>query len=227
MLMKKYIFAFFLIGPTLAISAQQYKVISNQADNLNRSVRSLPGNEFNGISGTPYFDENFYDVIVQGIGESKDKLRYNPYKDEMEFERDGVIYYLDKKDNTEIQFKDIRGTIYKYMNYSLEKISEKGYLREVYYSDKFNVYAKESMMLDNGQLKDNYGKGETKFSFKKGAQIYILQQGNQFSKMTLTANGLGKLFNHKKVTEFVKTNKLNLKDERQLARALDFVEKNQ
>lgn len=97
----------------------------------------------NKIEGSQYIDEQFHPSSFSCLSEVTPPIRYNVYKEEMEFIFEGKLYYLNKNENCEITLSN---NTYKYIiNYDNKKSN--GYLVILNNSKdlKYILYKKEKV----------------------------------------------------------------------------------
>ncbi len=78
------------------------------------------------IEGNPYIDKNFMPATISKYN-SEVNLRYNASKDEMEYMKNGEVYYLNKIDGQQINFKN--GRIFICTKYDFDDNLFFGYLQ--------------------------------------------------------------------------------------------------
>ncbi len=97
---------------------------TNYANWIISTNNNLTEVKSNNIVGSEYIDANFYSSIFSCISEVTPPIRYNAFKEEMEFVLEGKLYYLNKNENCELT---INNNTYKYfINY--DKKENNGYL---------------------------------------------------------------------------------------------------
>lgn len=163
-----------------------------------------------------YIDSNYYNAILNGNEKASEKLRYNALEDEMEFIRNGKRFFMDKANSMEVVFDDPNKTVYKSFEYSVGKVKYNGYLKELYKSDKFSLYKKESIIRDFDKAKDNFAVNSGQMVYKNDAIVYLLKKGDDFIKVPRSVNALSKSVNNSDLILFVKKNNLDLSKESHL-----------
>ena len=98
------------------------------------------GNEVDekNIEGSPYFTTTFLPATVTGY-EGMFLLRYNAYKDEMEFQSEGKILFVIKSDSMEVNFTNSKKN-YKYTLYNSDKGNVKGFLVKLSTGEKVSLF---------------------------------------------------------------------------------------
>ncbi len=177
----------------------------------------------NRIEGSPYIDNTFYSSTFTCISEATPPIRYNTYKEEMEFMVDGKLYYLNKNENCELT---INNNTYKYfVNY--DNMNNDGYLVILTKSkdSKYILYKKEKV-----KFVPAYTPGST-YAQEKPAK-YVVDKSKYFIKIqdSLTAfpekkSELLKLFPNSKdsLELFLKDNKIKFNEDASLLLLINFI----
>lgn len=135
-------------------------------------------------------------------------FRYNMYRDEMEFTRDGKIYYLKKKAGTEVKFIDS-------INYGVYKNNNKLNYFKILEEGKVSLLIKESVILIKGKYarssyeKDKLSKFEREkdkyfISFNHIEAIQIPKSKKKFYKLFQNSS--------KEMKSYINKNNLNIED---------------
>lgn len=222
--MKFFLSTLLIIGINGIVLSQENNVYARQADALKNKAVAEGGMTYEAILGSPYFDENYYSVFIDDLEESNEKVRYNIYTDQMEFERDGKIFNLDRKPNSVVVLNNVKQATFRFLDYKLDSKDPIGYAQVVYAGTNYILYKKETIFLDNGQLNNNMNRGETKFTFKRNPSVFILHKGNNVYEVPKSTNAFGKLFKDDQVVVYLKENKINLKDEKDLINVVRFAD---
>jgi|SRR5690606_24470168 len=172
------------------------------------------------VKGSQYYNENFLYAFVNENKSNPHKLRYNAYTDEMEFERDGKLYDLEKGLYKVIDFDVALNKKYIYAEYVYNDETIKGYLVELA-SGEYKLYKREKMEFipERKSTPSGFGKSDTPAEFRPAKNIYFLKIGdgqlieipNSKSKFTDLLNE-----NQKAVSKFIKENNISLTDEKDL-----------
>lgn len=177
------------------------------------------------IAGTQYLDKNFqesYILKVNGI-EIKDMLlRYNIYSDNMEFRKDGQIFVIAFP--SEIHRVKLNGKAFIYEQYQLLNKVAHGYF-EVLREGDFQLLKKYITKLKIPEKRDNedslrFVRQSPAYYFRRGeGKIYLIGSQKQLVKVIQPV--------HQPVIDFIKTNKINGKDESKLISLMEFLEENE
>lgn len=100
--------------------------------------------------GSPYWDKEFKPASLSCYSkELKPEIRYNAYKDEMEFKKEGKLYYLEKKDSCEIV---IDNKVYGFFAYPFDGKIRFGYLRRISLNTAtYTLLARETIAFQEGE----------------------------------------------------------------------------
>ncbi|MBA5628322.1 hypothetical protein [Moheibacter lacus] len=174
--------------------------------------------------GSQYFQENFMYAFVDDL-EKPFKMRYNAFFDEMEFEKDGVTYDLDKGQYNLVNFDDLKKK-YVIVDYQDGNDVKRGFLIELTSGEKVSLYKREKIGFVEGKksasgfgidttaeykpLKDEFFLGTP-----EGAIILIPSSKNKFLQLFKEKN--------KEIEKFLKDNKINLSKEKDLKKVADYI----
>lgn len=187
-------------------------------------IKSTTGKTLNydEIQGSPYFDSKFYDAKVAENYENI-LVRYNSYKDEIEFQKGNVVQVLPKDSKfSKIEIISPKHTI---MLFEDEK-ENNGYFFELV-SGKNSLYKKlVTKFIDVVPAANSYA-AERPASFRKLDPSFYLNTGK----------GLIKIKNQKSVTDgipdskdkletFIKSNKIKFDKEEDLIKLVTFLNQN-
>ncbi len=100
--------------------------------------------------GSPYWDKEFKTALLSCYSkELKPEIRYNAFKDEMEFKKEGKLYYLEKKDSCEIVIDNKQ---YGFFAYPFDGKIRFGYLRRINpNTGTYNLFAREMIAFQEGE----------------------------------------------------------------------------
>ena len=142
MMYNKFVFFFLLFCFQSALS-QNNAFSTNYANWIISTGANSTDIKSNNIDGTEYIDKNFYSSTFSCISEVTPPIRYNTYKEEMEFVLDGKLYYLNKNKDCELT---INNKTYQYF-IDYDKKENNGYLIIINKSknSKYLLYKKEKV----------------------------------------------------------------------------------
>lgn len=147
-------------------------------------------------------------------------LRYNLYNNQMEFTKDGTIYYLKKEEGRTVQFNDSK-TLYKvyevYGNLEFLKVNVSG---------KNSLLVKQSSkFIPPTQERTTYGRiNKPKFKRNKD-EFFIALSSGKIVEVPHRKKAFFQLFdeNADKVKAYMKAQKLNHKDSEDLKKIVDWL----
>lgn len=176
------------------------------------------------IAGSQYVDSNFITSQVKGYSGITPQIRYNAYKDEMEFVEGGKTYYVTKNDSLEIK---LATKSYKYIEYPIEKGEEKGFLIALTSGDKakFTLYKKEKVILvpeyDSGSgyrdpVPAHFKLDEDKFYLGQSDKVVFMPKKEKEILALIPDKGVD-------IKKFIKDNKTSFKKEEDLVKLINFL----
>lgn len=179
--------------------------------------------KYEDISGSPYFDKKFHEAKIADNYE-KISVRYNSYKDEVEFQKDGSPLVLPK----EAKFSRIEITSPKQTLVLLETSDElNGYFFELV-NGKISLYKKiKTKFIDYIPAPNGYTTDKPA-SFKTLDPIYYIKTEKGFIKKPKNQKDIIEQFPDKKeaLTAFFKSNKIKFDKEEDLIKLVTFLNQN-
>ena len=222
--MKQKILMLLFLGSFVGYAQQTILVEKSSSNTLATSSASnrdinLPKE----TKGSPYIQKNYFYAFIDDL-DKPFKMRYNAFSDQMEFERDGVIYDLDKTQYQLINFDEL-GKKYVIVEYSDRNKKDFGYLVEL--SDgKFKLYKKEKIeFVESKKSGTGFGiDSPPEYKNKKDEFFMKLPDGS----INSIPNSKGKIIDllnvdSKSVNNFFKENKISLSSENDLIQLLNFL----
>lgn len=177
------------------------------------------------IDGNPYVNsKEFQQAIIPGYSSNSQKLRYNGYEDEMEFEDGGEVYYTNKEIGLKITFKDLKKT-YEILDYSYDNKKRVGYLVVLVDNPDVSLYKREKVELLKGEKSPSaFGKDANDY-FAKERDLYLVKKGSEFFKFPKNSKEFVEKFSVDKshFEKFIKTNKLSFTKEEDLIKIISSV----
>lgn len=181
--------------------------------------------ELDDIEGSPYLNSSFMYAFVDNNTAKPYKLRYNVYKDEMEFARDGEIFYLDKNKYKTITFEPFKK--YVVTNYLLKDINAVGFLVEVIDGENYGILKKEIIkFIPERTVSKGLSETHTPAQFKQQSDVYFVRLNDKsLVEMPTSKNKFAQLFKgkEKKIEKFMKENKTSLSDEKDLKELVEYI----
>jgi hypothetical protein len=207
----KYYFTTALLFLSIAIYSQQ-KNIENVLDN-NYTVVPTFDVRSNGLLGSSYINEQF--LAVKLVNTDKTYLmRYNAYKDEMEFEKDGKLFYLTKVYDFSITFEG-SNKVYQVFSYQEIKGTKDGYFVALSKGDKVSLLLQEKIKYFDGvKARSSYTEDKPASLKRIKDKLYIGYKNNTASELPNRKKDLLKLFSSKstEIEAYAKKNNLGFKN---------------
>lgn len=213
--MFKKFFLFFLLFCLQNTWSQEISRVVSIYSYMNFRNNSFEDNSVK-TEGSQYIDNTFYSSSFTCISQATPPIRYNTYKEEMEFMIEDKLYYLDKNENCEMTINNVT---YKYFT-NYDSKDNDGYLIILTKSkdSKYILYKKEKV-----KFVPAYTPGSS-YAEEKPPK-YVVDKSKYFIKIhdTLTAfpekkSELLKLFpNNKEAIElYLKENKVKFNEDSSL-----------
>lgn len=162
--------------------------------------------EFKKISHKMYLSNNYLTSKIDKM-EGTVPMKYNIYKDEMEFSKNGQILFLNKQEGRKVFFTDLNKT-YTILNYN-------GKLRYfVVHNDGKNKFLSREIIkyIEAKPAQSSYVSSKPA-NFKRKDDVFYLISNNSIVEISTKKKNFYPLFgsNSAKIKKFVKSNKLNIK----------------
>lgn len=173
------------------------------------------------VEGTPYMNDIYLDAVIKGYDKPL-KLKYNAHADEMEFEIDGTHYHLKKELYPEIQLLNKK---YRYTTYTEGKETLKGFLIFLKESSKFKLYKKEKIILVPAKKSTSSYDTSSPAKYKVQDPVYFMGINDEIVEIPRNDKKFAQLFGdqEKQVLDYIKSNKISLKNEQHLVKLFDFL----
>ena len=144
------------------------------------------------------------------LNELKDEFlfRYNIFADEMEFIKDGKIYFLSKTKNQTITFLDLNRT------FKVIELDGKLQYLEINYNGKVALYTKQSVIYKEGKVATTQFETSKKSKFiKKKDEHYITIDNSEIIKLPKGKKDFYALFGEKSnaIKKYAKNEKISRK----------------
>lgn len=175
------------------------------------------------VKGTSYINQDFSPAKV-GNESTIYLLRYNVYKDEMEVERDNVIYFLSKSNNLIFNFINDK-KVYQIFDYTDDGQPKTGYFNVLYTSEKFSLILKEKIKLIPAvQPKSGYDEYKPPTLKREKDILYIAYKNNTLTELPSKKKDFIKLFssNAENIEKYISKNKLNIKHSEDLVQIFKY-----
>lgn len=175
------------------------------------------------IEGSQYINKDFSPSTISCLSEKTPPIRYNVFKEEMEFILDDKLYYVKKSDSCIIS---LGNNSYKYFeNYSKEK--KGGYLMILnkLNDPKYILYKKEKVKFVPEYIPNStYGK-EKPASYVIDKSKYYISMPDGLTEFPKKKSELLQLFPNNKVSieSFLTDKKISFSQESNLIELIDFL----
>jgi hypothetical protein len=183
-----------------------------------------PSNDVaNNIEGSQYINKQFLPSVFSCLSESTPPIRYNVFKEEMEFMQDDKLYYVEKNDKCIISLSN---NSYKYfINYDKEKNS--GYMMILNKSNdpKYVLYKKDKVKFVPEYIPNStYGR-EKPASYVIDKSKYYILMPDGLTEFPKKKSELLKLFpnNQVSIESFLTDKKISFSQESNLIELIDFI----
>jgi hypothetical protein len=224
--MKKTIIIIPLLVFNLAFAQQTLSVNHVTGDqSVFAGIKSTTGKSltYDEIKGSPYLDKAFYKAKVANDYEEV-PVRYNSYKDEIEFQKEGKTLVLPKESKfSRIEIKSPKQTFILFENkddlggYSIELVNGKNSLYK-----KIKTVFKDFVPAANSYASD------TPASFKTQDPIYFIKKEDGSIKKLKNQKETLEQFPDKKevLSTFFKSNKIKFDRDEDLIKLTNFINQN-
>ncbi|MEQ6123803.1 hypothetical protein AAON49_06355 [Pseudotenacibaculum sp. MALMAid0570] len=199
--------AFLMITMAGFSQIPQNNRISQYSIDFSRSA----DNSLGPVTGKLYINEKFSLAKISNY-EGSTLLRYNPYKDEMEFMKGDQIYYLDKHAGIKVLFTKSN------KNYVIKNVSGKlMYFIEKFKGDKLSFLVKEKVKYTpETKASDSYSSAKPARFSRSPDSFYVEFSDGLVSELPRKKKQILKFFKTKNIDlkSYFKKNKINLKKEK-------------
>lgn len=179
--------------------------------------------KYEDIKGSPYIDTNFK---IAKIAENYEEVpvRYNSYKDEVEFKKGESIQVLPKQaEFSKIKIKSPEATIvYLETNDEL-----KGYFTELVLGKTSLLRKDKTIFKDEVPAPNSYAEGKPA-EFRNQDAVYYISNGSKYIKKPKSQKDIIEAFPNlkDKINIFVKENKIKFNKEEDLKKLVVFLNQN-
>ena len=174
--------------------------------------------EFKKIAYKMYWNDTIYkatkvDDIIEPVF-----LRYNIYKDEMEFKNNGKLLFLKKEKDRVITFQ--------YTKERFEVYNYDGKLTyfQVHNDEKAKLLSRKFIEYTEAKAAENSYQKSRPADFRKKEDIFYLKSGNDITELSSKKSKFFDAFNDKsnEIKSYVKKNKLDIDEETDLKKIVLF-----
>ena len=165
-----------------------------------------------------YFDFNFINANINNLDKVA-SLRFNVYKNEMEFIKNNQVFYLRKTEDIKIRFPSINKT------YVIENYNKKLTYFVNLIDGKFKLLLKENIkFVEASVAKNSYGTANPATYKRVSDQFFILNNKGQINLVSRKKKDFLNLFMTKsnEVKSFMKEKKLSHKKRKDLVKIITY-----
>lgn len=231
-------FLLFFYALVFAQGNDQYRIGTSGMSTQNNDIRDYANNWKNNINrsvsiddlkkdvkGSPYYDDKFYSVKINGGVDVPQKLRYNAFSDQMEYMQDQKTYEINKFENLIVEFPSIKKT-YVVLDYPFEGKKHLGYLAVDFYGKNYGLYTKERIELKGGTGADNGIVDNTGYRFAKKKDIFYIRIGDKIELLPGSTKEFNQKFtNDRSIANYLNNNKIDLKNKENVIKMLIEIDK--
>ncbi|MEE4215318.1 MAG: hypothetical protein V2I34_09620 [Bacteroidales bacterium] len=174
--------------------------------------------------GSPYMNEEFREAtLVSSENQvfTKVPLRYNVYYDLFEVEMEDAVYNLNR--GSVVAKVEIDGHRFIYSKYEYQSSEGEGYL-EVIIEGPWSLYKQHQVVFREAVPAQPYQEAEPA-SFEKRDPLFYVSDGDELPVFIRNRKGLLELAGdkEKELNNFLKDNKIKLRDEAEMKKAVEFL----
>lgn len=208
MFMKKIFFGALLITFSISSNAQ----VMSFSENSQIAFRKSPDFNDATVAGSKYYSEEFSNAKVNNGTESF-LIRYNAYRDVMEYKKGTDILELIKEQNLRFSFQN--GSTYELMNFVLNGKDYSQYHQILLDKNNIKVSKYRSIKLVPAKKAANSYDSDTQATYKENKDVYFVTYNNQTIEFDGKSKILEKLIPSKasEIKEFFKQNKIKENDD--------------
>ncbi|MFM2228906.1 MAG: hypothetical protein RL607_164 [Bacteroidota bacterium] len=174
--------------------------------------------------GSMYIDEQFMPCKIACYTGEIPFIRYNAYKDEMEFKRNDQLFYLAKNDTCALVFA---AKVYRYAFYKENEGETSGYLEILNEEPKANysLYKKSKVKLQPAEPATSSYKEDKPAQFTPEKIKYFIKVGNQIVELPKKKKDIITFFEGKNeaVEKYLKENKNALNSDKDMISFINFI----
>jgi len=212
-----------LVGLFSCIGFVALSQSTNISISSGHSFNIIPDDTPATVSGTMYYDESFMHAKIDDAEEVV-FLRYNAFRDEMEFKQGNDTYYLVKDDNTIINFFN-NNRIYQYLKYvDVDKVEKRGFLLRVVDGEKSLYKSEKIILIPERPSKTGYETPKPA-EYKKSKEVFYIKIGEETKVFPKNKKELLETFpnQNKEISDFLKANRTSFSNESDLIKLTKFL----
>ncbi|MEQ6123805.1 hypothetical protein AAON49_06365 [Pseudotenacibaculum sp. MALMAid0570] len=178
-------------------------------------------NSLGTVAGKLYIDEKFSQAKISNYNGAT-LLRYNPYKDEMEFMKQDQIFYLDKHEGINIEFvRAKKSYVIKNVNGELK------YFVEAFKGNNVAFLVKERVKYSPpSPAVDSYSSSKPARFSRKTDAFYVQLENGTIAELPKKKKQAIKFFKKHNIDlkGYLKKNKINFKKEEDVAKLMNHID---
>ncbi|KFC23474.1 hypothetical protein [Epilithonimonas lactis] len=196
---------------------QNYKIFTGPLASVNTDFKPL-GKD---VLGSPYLTANFVPALV-GDSQEVVQIRYDAYSDKIEVLNDGKVYEVPKSEELSRFKLTTTGVIIVYLKdyngYFFRLVEGKNQLLK---KETIKLQVTKTSVEPNSTIKEGYSK------FERISPTYFIVSDQKIMKAPKNNKELLSYFPEKKseLEDFMKANKINVKQEESLVKMVTFLNK--
>jgi hypothetical protein len=176
------------------------------------------------IEGSQYIDDKFLPSKFSCLTESTPSMRYNAYKDEMEFMQDGRMYYVRKSDSCVI---NLLNKAYKHVVYKNgdDTVSAYMVIMTKNHNAKYLLYKKEKVVYVPEYIPNSSYQEPKPANYSLEKSKYYLGKQDGVIEMPSKKKELVALFpnNKESIENYIKEKKVSFSNENSLIQLVDYL----
>tara|TARA_R110001606_G_scaffold392298_1_gene561114 strand:+ start:454 stop:1125 length:672 start_codon:yes stop_codon:yes gene_type:complete len=200
------------VGGIVTGSGNTYNTIFNPNTEIDKTA------EFKNLAPKMYLNANYLAANVDNISETF-FLRYNMYRDEMEFTKNNQLLYLKKKNERSVVFQNLN------TNYKLFELNNNLKYFIVHNEGNNQLLSRQIVTFQEAKPpKNSYSTGK-QADFVRNKDVFYIRFDN---KNIIEVPGNKKKFyaifkeNESEIKKYIKSNKLNIKDTEDLKNIVNY-----
>lgn len=223
--MKKYT-VLILLAATGAVQAQAILNFTRNKETSLQFTKTASADEFlnySEITGSPYYNQDF-SIAKATCCSEKTPMRYDEYADQIEYQKDGTVYILEKGlPYSKIEFLDskftlVLGTVDDKPEYFIELADGKNSLLKKV-SKKIETVAGKKVIFEK--------KPTSTSVFKENVPRYFIKTEKDVYQLIKGKSDILSLYPEKsaELTTFINSNKIKFNKEEDLVKVINFINK--
>lgn len=213
----------FLMVFSANVWSQNYNFVLGNSLNALFITANVLDDPTSNIEGSQYINNQFSPSKFSCLSEETPPMRYNAYKEEMEFLLDGKLYYVKKNDTCVITL--LNNSYKHFENYNKEKNSGYLLILNKLSNLKYVLYKKEKVILIPEYIpSSSYGESKPP-TFAIDKPLYFISIEDKLVEFPKKKSDLLLLFPNNKqgIESFLKDKKISFNEEVKLIELVDFL----